>query len=56
MRAEITIYEDNKEPKTYELEASSIDAHTNKELGMTITDYHYKFVYTTMRMGEVREC
>jgi hypothetical protein len=56
MRAEITIYEDNKEPKTYELEVSSIHASTDKELGMTRTDYYYKFKYTTVRMGEVREC
>ena len=56
MRAEITIYEDNKEPKTYALEVSSIHTSTDKELGMTRTDYYYKFVYTIMRMGEVKEC
>ena len=56
MRAEITIYEDDEKPKTYPLEVSSIYTHTDKELGISITDYYYKFVYTTMRMGEAREC
>jgi len=56
MRAEITIYEDNEEPKIYPLEISSIHASTDKELGIIRTDYYYKFKYTTVRMGEVREC
>lgn len=56
MRAEITIYEDNEEPKIYPLEVSSIHAYTDKELGISITDYYYKFVYSKTRMGEVREC
>ena len=55
MRAEITIYEDNERPKTYPLEAS-IHTSTDKELGMIRTDYCYKFIYTTVQIGEVREC
>ena len=55
VKAEITIYEDNREPKTYSLVASEIKTSTDKSLGIMKTEYYYKFVYTIMRMGEVKE-
>ena len=55
VKAEITIYEDNREPKTYSLVESEIKTSTDKSLGIMKTEYYYEFVYATARMGEIRD-